>query len=313
MRPLVIGGAGFIGSHLVDRLAARGRVTVFDDLSAGREAFIAEALASGHVTLVRGDAKDPGALVRAMRDHDVVVHLVANPEARAGLLNTRLDLEQGTITTYNALEAARTVGATRFILASSGTVYGDTPEPCAEGDLGHLPISLYGASKLACEGLVSAYAECFALQGTIMRFGNVVGPRATHGVIVDLFAKLRTRPDVLDVLGNGSQSKPYLHVTDCAAALLHVLDHAAGPLDVFNLAPDDATRVATIAELCVAASPSPRTRIAYGEGPKGWLGDVPTSRLVSAKLAALGFRLERTSNDAVVQAIGEVAREVFGR
>jgi UDP-glucose 4-epimerase len=312
MRSFVIGGAGFIGSHLVDLLVDRGHVTVFDNLSVGKREFIAGPLESGRASLVVGDALDLGALTAAMRGHDVVVHLAANPEARWGLERTRLDLEQGTITTYDALEAARVVGARSFILASSGTVYGNTAEPCGEMDLGHLPISLYGASKFAAEALVSAFAECFGLEARIVRFGNVVGPRSTHGAILDFCMKLKAHPEYLDVLGDGRQSKPYLHVTDCAAGLLYVHDHAKGPLEVFNLAPPDATSVARIAEMCVAASPATEARIEYGGGSQGWRGDVPTSRLKAEKLVALGFRLRHTSDEAAGMAVLEVARQVFG-
>jgi UDP-glucose 4-epimerase len=312
MRSFLVGGAGFIGSHLVDLLVERGPVTVFDNLSVGKREFVAEHLASGRATLVEADALDLDALTRAARGHDVLFHLAANPEARWGLERTRLDLEQGTISTYDALEAARVGGIRRFVLASSGTVYGNTPEPCGEMDLGLLPISLYGASKLAAEGLVSAFVECFGLEGRIVRFGNVVGKRGTHGAILDFCKKLAANPDSLEVLGDGRQSKPYLHVTDCAAGLLYVLDHARGPLDVYNLAPPDATSVARLAELCVAASPNRKARIAYTGGAQGWRGDVPTSRLKSDKLTALGFSLRYTSDQAAEMAVREVAREVFG-
>jgi UDP-glucose 4-epimerase len=312
VRSFVVGGAGFIGSHLVDLLVERGPVTVFDNMSVGRTEFVADHLKAGRVTLIRGDALDLPALTVAVKGHDLMVHLAANPEARWGLERTRLDLEQGTITTYDALEAARLGGVERFLLSSSGTVYGNTSEPCAEMDLGNLPISLYGASKLGCEGLVSAYVECFGLRGYIVRFGNVVGRRGTHGAILDFCKKLKAHPEYLDVLGDGRQSKPYLHVTDCAAGILHVLDHAPDALNVYNLAPPDWTSVARIAEHCIAASPNPRARIEYSGGAQGWRGDVPTSRLISDKLNALGFRLRHTSDQAVEMAVREVAREVFG-
>jgi UDP-glucose 4-epimerase len=317
VRAFVIGGAGFIGSHLVDLLVERGTATVYDDMSVGREAFLAAPLASGRATLVKADVLDLEKLTAAMAGHDVVFHLAANPEARWGLERTRLDLEQGTIATYNALEAARRAGVGRFVLASSGTVYGNTPEPCAEQDLGSLPISLYGASKLAGESLVSSFVECFGLRGCIVRFGNVVGARGTHGAILDFLKKLREHPEYLDVLGDGKQCKPYLHVTDCAAGLLYVLDHAPDALAVYNLAPPDWTSVTRIAELCVAAAAVGRehgaaARIEYGGGEQGWRGDVPRSRLKPDKLAALGFRVRYTSDQAVERAVGEVAREVFG-
>ncbi len=311
MRAFVIGGAGFIGSHLVDMLVERGPTTVYDNLSVGKREFIATHLDSGRATLVCADALDLPRLTEAMAGHDVVFHLAANPEARWGLERTRLDLEQGTIATYNALEASRLAGVDRFVLASSGTVYGNTAEACGEMDLGLLPISLYGAAKLAGEALVSSFVECFSLRGFIVRFGNVVGDRGTHGAILDFCKKLKAHPEYLDVLGDGKQCKPYLHVTDCAAGLLFVLDHAGDPLNVYNLAPPDWTSVARIAELCVAASPSRSARIEYAGGAQGWLGDVPKSRLNPERLAELGFRVRHTSDEAVEMAVKQVATEVF--
>jgi UDP-glucose 4-epimerase len=312
MRSFVIGGAGFIGSHLVDRLAERGHVTVYDDLSVGKREFIERVLSGGGATLVKGDACDLHALTQAMAGHEVVFHLAANPEARWGLERTRLDLEQGTVATYNALEAARLNGVRQFVFSSSGTVYGNVSAPCGEMDLGHLPISLYGASKFAGEAMLAAFVECFGLEGFICRFGNVVGPRGTHGAILDFCKKLKVHPDYLDVLGDGRQAKPYLHVSDCVGGLLFVLDHAKGERPaVYNLAPPDATSVKRIAELCVSASPNKAARIEYGNTPQGWPGDVPRSLLKPDKLSALGFRVRYTSDDAVNLAVAEVAREVF--
>lgn len=312
MRFFVVGGAGFIGSHLVDLLVERGTVTVYDNLSVGKVEFIAKHLESGRAKLVRGDALDLDALGAAVQGHDVIFHLAANPEARWGLERTRLDLEQGTIATYNSLEAARLAGVKRFVFSSSGTVYGNTAKPCAEDDLGSLPISLYGASKFAGEALVSSYVECFKLQGFIVRFGNVVGGRGTHGAILDFCKKIKAHPDHLDVLGDGRQSKPYLHVTDCALGLLYVLDHAPDPLNVYNLGPSDWTSVTRIAEMCVAASPHPAAKIVYSGGAQGWPGDVPTSRLNPDKLTKLGFQLRYSSDKAVEMAVNQIAREVFG-
>ncbi len=311
-RSFVIGGAGFIGSHLVDLLVQRGPVTVYDNMTIGKREFIGAHLDSGKATLVQADALDLDAVTKAMAGHDIVFHLAANPEARWGLERTRLDLEQGTIATYNALEAARLNGVPRFLFASSGTVYGNFAEPCGEMDLGHLPISLYGASKFAGEALVASYVECFGLTGVITRFGNVVGPRGTHGAILDFCKKLKAHPEYLDVLGDGRQAKPYLHVTDCAAGMLHVVDNAKEKLAIYNLAPPDWTSVKRIAELCVAASPNKSARIEYGTGSQGWPGDVPVSRIKPDKLAALGFRVRFGSDAAVEQAVSEVAREVFG-
>lgn len=315
MRSFVVGGAGFIGSHLVERLVRRGPVTVFDDLSVGKRAFLEPHLSEGRVTLVEGDARLLPELEAVMGGHDIVFHLAANPEARRGLVDTRLDLEVGTIATYNVLETARRRRVPRLVLASSGTVYGETEKTCSEDDLGKLPISLYGASKLACEGLVSAFAECFDVMGLVFRFGNVVGPRGTHGAVLDFFHKLRATPDELVVLGDGSQSKPYLYVEDCVDAMLHALDHVmttGAKLDVFNIAPPDATTVRFLAEACVAASPSPAARIRYTGGDRGWPGDVPRSRMSSEKLAKTGFALRHTSDEAARRSILALAREVFG-
>jgi UDP-glucose 4-epimerase len=311
MRSFVLGGAGFIGSHLVDRLVPRGPVTVFDNLSVGKKAFIQSHLDSGAVSLVAADALDLDALKAAMAGHDVVFHLSANPEARWGLERTRLDLEQGTIVTYNALESARLNGIKSFVFASSGTVYGNTTEACGEADLGVLPFSLYGASKIAGESMIAAYVECFGMTAFITRFGNVVGPRGTHGAILDFCKKLKAHPEYLDVLGDGRQSKPYLHVADCADGILFVLDHAKERLNVYNLAPADATTVKRIAELCVAAAPTKGARVEYSGGSQGWPGDVPLSRIKPDKLAALGFRVRNTSDRAVELAVEAVAGEVF--
>lgn len=312
MKSFVIGGAGFIGSHLVEALAQRGPVTIFDDLSVGKASFVQATLDTGRAELVVGDALDAARLRAAMTGHDIVFHLAANPEARWGLERTRLDLEQGTLLTHTVLESMRLAGVPRLVFASSGTVYGDVPGACAEGDLGSLPISLYGASKLACEALSSAFSSCFGLRVSILRFGNVVGPRGTHGAVLDFLRKLMTNPNELEVLGDGLQAKPYLHVSDCVAGLMFVVDHQVPAFDVWNLAPPDTTEVRRIAELCVASSRNPTAAIRFTGGDRGWPGDVPRSRLVPDKLAELGFRVRHTSDEAVAMAVKELAREVFG-
>jgi UDP-glucose 4-epimerase len=309
---LVMGGAGFIGSHLVDRLVELGPVTIFDNMSIGKREFVAEHLDSGRAKLVVGELLDLDSVCEVMIGHDVVFQLAANPEARWGLENPRLDLEQGTIATWNVLEAMRRAGTKKIVFSSSGTVYGDTAEVCAENDLGNLPISLYGASKFACEALVSAYVECFGLRGWIYRFGNVVGPRGTHGAALDFFKKLKATPAELEVLGDGTQAKPYVYVTDCVDAILFGLDRANDKLNVFNISPPDFTSVRRIAELCVEESPYPDALIRYTGGDRGWPGDVPKSRINPDKLGALGWRTSRTSDQAVGEAVRALAKEVFG-
>ena len=327
MRSFIVGGAGFIGSHLTDKLVEHGPVTIYDNLSVGKRQFVDQHLSSGAATLVNKDALDLEALTQAMAGHDVVVHLAANPEARWGLERTRLDLEQGTIATYNVVEAMRLTGVGQLLFSSSGTVYGDTAEPCGELDLGSLPISLYGASKFAGEALVSAYVECFGLNAIIFRFGNVVGPRGTHGAALDFLQKLHDAKTYLEVLGDGRQAKPYLYVTDCAAGLCFGLEHlrqtmaaqaaapargSRGQLRIYNLGPADFTSVRRIAELCVAASPYPKAEIRYTGGERGWPGDVPQSRLKPDALAAAGFRVQYSSDEAVQMAVRALVKEVFG-
>lgn len=308
----VIGGAGFIGSHLVDALVQRGPVTVLDDLSNGRREFIEPHLARGAVRLIQANLLDLPRLTEALAGHGTVFHLAANPEARRGLVEPRLDLEQGTIGTWNVVEAMRRCGVPRLVFASSGTVYGETSRVCREDDLGELPISLYGASKLAGEALVSAFCHCFGIQAWIFRFGNVVGPRGTHGAALDFLRKLAANPGELEVLGDGRQAKPYLHVTDCVAGILCGLDRATEALNVFNVAPSDVTCVARIAELCAECSPEQNVRVRFTGGTRGWPGDVPQSRLDSSRLAALGWQNTRSSDQAVREAVAALALEVFG-
>jgi UDP-glucose 4-epimerase len=327
MRSFIVGGAGFIGSHLTDKLVEHGPVTIYDNLSVGKREFVARHLSSGAATLITEDALNLEALTQAVAGHDVVFHLAANPEARWGLERTRLDLEQGTIATYNVVEAMRLAGVRQLVFSSSGTVYGDTAEPCGELDLGSLPISLYGASKFAGEALISAYVECFGLNAMIFRFGNVVGPRGTHGAALDFLKKLRDAKTYLEVLGDGRQAKPYLYVTDCVLGLCFGLDHlqktmaahpaatskgSRGHLKIFNLGPADFTSVRRIAELCVAASPYPAAEIRYTGGERGWPGDVPQSRLQPDALASAGFRVQYSSDDAVQMAVRALVKEVFG-
>jgi len=314
MRSFVVGGAGFIGSHLVDRLVERGPVTIFDDMSVGKVEFVKTHLDSGRAKLITGDARQLEPLLAAIPGHDVVFNLAANPEARHGLSNTRLDLELGTILTYNVLEAMRRNQIGKIVFSSSGTVYGETSKVCAEGDLGELPISLYGASKFAGEAMIAAFVECFGLEAWIYRFGNVVGPRGTHGAALDFLNKLKKHQTFLEVLGDGTQAKPYVFVTDIVEAILFGLDRApAKPrLRVYNIAPPDVASVRFIAEECVKASPHPKAEIRYTGGDRGWPGDVPKSRMDSGKLASLGFRVKHTSQDAVRMCVEALVKEVFG-
>jgi UDP-glucose 4-epimerase len=309
---LVVGGAGFIGSHLVSRLVERAQVTVLDDLSSGRQAFLDTAIASGRCELRIGSVFDAELLSSCMRGKIAVFHLSANPEARLGLEQPMLDLEQGTLATHAVLDAMRRSNVKGLVLTSSGTVYGLSRSVCREQDLGNLPISLYGASKLASEALVSAHVECFGISAWIFRLCNVIGPRSTHGAAFDFLRRLEREPALLTVLGDGQQSKPYVHVTDAVDAMLFGFEHAADPLNVFNVAPGGASTVRTVAELCVARSRNPSAGIVYTGGQRGWRGDVAHCRLDGSALAALGFTLSRSSDEAVALGVRELAQEIFG-
>jgi UDP-glucose 4-epimerase len=312
MKIMIIGGAGFIGSHLTDKLVKEDHiVTIYDNLSTGKQKFVDQHLKSWKANLIINDVLKFDNLKYAMKDHDVVFHLSANSQANLGFQNTQLDLEQGIIATYNALEAARLNRIKEFIFSSSGTVYGNNENHCVEKDLGDLPISLYGAAKFAGEALISAYVEGFDFKATIFRFGNVIGPNSTHGAIYDFCNKLQKHPEYLDVLGDGSASKPYIPVKEIVDGILYSWKNRKTPLDIYNIAPEDFTTVRYIAECVVKNSPYPKAEIRYGEGKKGWKGDVSKSRISMKKLNELGFFLKLSSNQAVEKSVKEITQEIF--
>jgi UDP-glucose 4-epimerase len=223
----VTGGAGFIGSWVVDRLAKGNFVTVYDNLSTGKEEFVSHHMGKKYFEFVRGDLLDIRRLYGSMKGHRSVWHIAANPDIRKGTDATMLDLEQNTIATYNALECARRCDVNTFVFSSTSTIYGraskiPTPEdhgPC-------LPISLYGASKLACEGLISAYAELYGIKSWIYRFSNIVGHRSTHGILFDLVQKLNKNRKVVEVLGDGKQRKSYMLVEECVDGMVYGFKHS---------------------------------------------------------------------------------------
>jgi UDP-glucose 4-epimerase len=310
-RVFVTGGAGFIGSALVDRLVAAGAyVTAFDNVSRGRREFLQDALATGACRLIEGDLLDGAALDAAIVGHDAVCHLAANSDISLGRAQTDHDLRQGTVATYNVLDAMRRHQIREVVLASTSAVYGEqSAHPTAEDAGPLLPISLYGASKLASEALVSAYTHNFDQQAWIFRFANVVGRRATHGVVFDFIRKLRQHPGELTVLGDGRQAKPYLLVDDCVDGLLFGWRRAAASVNVFNLAVEGATSVAVIADLVVAEMGLSDTRVTFTGGSRGWCGDVPQVRLDPSKLAALGWRARRSSDEAIREGVRAALRD----
>jgi UDP-glucose 4-epimerase len=290
-RALVTGGAGFIGSHVCDRLAADGlEVVVYDNLSTGRRDFLEEFLARPGTELVEGDLLDPERLGTAMAGCDVVFHLAANADVRFGLDHPRRDLEQNTIATSNVLEAMRANEARTIVFSSTGSVYGEpevfpTPEDCP------FPVqtSLYAASKLAGEGLIGAYAHGYGFTGVIYRFVSILGERYTHGHVFDFFAALRRDPSRLRVLGDGRQEKSYLYVGDCVEAIMTGLAAQRGPgLAVYNLGTDETLVVDdSVAEICRALGVSPT--VEHTGGRRGWAGDSPLILLDCARIRSLGW------------------------
>ena len=307
---LVTGGAGFIGSHLVDALVERGqRVRVFDNFSSGREDFLSHHERGGMVEVVRGDLLDPEGVKEAMDGIETVHHLAANPDIRLGTEVTDTDLRQGTVATYNVLEAMRVNRISRISFASSSAVYGEADlMPTPEGYGPILPISLYGASKLASEALISAWVGTFGAQGYIHRFANIVGPRGTHGVIFDFIHKLKRDPARLEVLGDGFQEKSYMSAHDCVRSMLHLMDCDDGDANLYNLGTGDTCSVSRIAEIVVEESGLDGVAIEYTGGKRGWAGDVPKTYLDVSKLLGTGFEPTAMSE----QAIRDTARDLIG-
>lgn len=310
---LVTGGAGFIGSNLCGALLARGwKVTAVDNFHLGRPEFVAPFRSHAAFKFVQADLLDPARVKRLVGGCNVVFHLAANSDISRGARETHLDLSLGTLTTCNVLEAMRLGGVRDIVFASSSAVYGLArvkPTPEDYGPL--LPISLYGASKLAAEGFVTAFCHNFGLRAWIFRFANIVGPNATHGALFDFIRRLRKNPRTLRVLGDGCQAKPYLHVRECVSGMIHGYQHAGGEVNYFNLAPrTGATTVKFIAAAAVRALGLGRVPLAFAGGEQGWRGDVPQVRLDARKLARLGWCAQLSSDDAVERAARELAGQV---
>jgi UDP-glucose 4-epimerase len=316
-RFFIVGGAGFIGSHFTDHLLGAGgaaAVTLYDNFSSGREWHFQAHVADARLRVVRGNVEDTEALVAAMESHgghDVVIHLASNPDIARAAREPSIDFTQGTALTASVVEAMRRTSTRRILYASGSGVYGDlgTFEPTE--DHGPVqPVSTYGASKLAGESLISAYAYMFGLSGCVFRFGNVVGPRQTHGVGFDFCRRLleakkhandRSAPMVLKILGDGRQSKSYVHVSDIVRAALLAHERTEKDFEAYNVATGDYITVTEIAELAVecVGLPAGSVRFEYTGGDRGWKGDVPVMRLATSRIRALGWQNEWNSREAL--------------
>jgi len=301
---IVTGCAGFIGSTLVDRLLADGhQVTGIDNFSTGQRWFLDEALQQSNFRLVEIDLLDLDALRLVFADGEAVFHLSANADVRFGTEHPRKDLEQNTIATYNVLEAMRTNRIKKIAFSSSGSVYGESPVVPTPED-GPFPIqtSLYGASKAACEGLISAYCEGFGFQSCIFRFVSILGERYTHGHIFDFYQKLKADPSRLPVLGNGRQRKSYLYVQDCIDAILLAMDKAGDKVNIFNLGVDDYVEVNDSIGW-IGDELGVKPELVYSGGDRGWIGDNPFIFLDTKKIQSLGWKPKWGIREGVIRTV----------
>lgn len=301
----ITGGAGFIGSSMAQRLAAdpNNHVTIYDNFSTGLEEFVEFVANSPNVKLIRGDILDTNLLQSSMRGSDFVFHFAANADVRFGTEHPRKDLEQNTIATFNVLEAMRLNNVRRIAFSSTGSVYGEaavipTPED------GPFPVqtSLYGASKLAGEGLIAAYSEGFGIQSYIFRFVSILGERYTHGHVFDFYKKLLESPNELEILGNGRQRKSYLYIQDCIDAMLTAIEKANDKVNIFNLGTDEYCQVNdSVGWIIKHLGLEPELK--YTGGERGWIGDNPFIFLDTKKIRNLGWKPKLTIEQAIIRTL----------
>ena len=300
MRTLVTGGAGFIGSHLVDELVRRdNQVIVYDNLSTGFKRHLETLLSNNRITLVEGELLDEERLNAAMKGADTVFHLAANADVRGGKSNTRVDLEQNIIGTHRVLEAMRINGASRIVFTSSATVYGEpdvfpTPESYAP-----IQTSIYGASKLAAEAMIQAYGEYFGIKSFSFRFVSWIGERYSHGVVFDFIKKLQKNPSELEILGDGNQKKSYLHVEDGVKAIFMAMDNMPDLKNVVNLGHSDYLNVVDLADIVVQEMGLEKVDYRFTGGVRGWLGDSPFVHLDISKIRSAGFEPQVSIEDGI--------------
>lgn len=309
---LVTGGAGFIGSHLVERLLLDNEVTVLDNFSSGRIEFLEPYRDIPDFHLLTGDLMNPEMLDNAVSGKDFVFHLAANPDVKLGAEDTHVHLEQNVLATYNLLEAMRKNDVRQMAFTSTSTIYGEAARVPTPEDYGPLlPISLYGASKLSCEALISSYCHTFQMQSWIYRFANIVGERGTHGVLVDFIRKLRENPGKLEILGSGKQRKSYLEVKDCVRAMIHAVEHSTGEVNVFNIGSEDSVDVTEIADIVVGQMGLDGVEYNYTGGidGRGWRGDVKLMLLSIEKIKMLGWSPELGSAKALEVAVRALLKD----
>jgi UDP-glucose 4-epimerase len=302
-RYFIVGGAGFIGSHFTDRLLSDSSitgVTIYDNFSSGRHWHYEMHTSDPRFRVVCGDAKDIDSLTSAIGGHDVVIHLASNPDISRADTEPDIDFREGTLLTNNVVEAMRRAGTTTILYASGSGVYGDVGELEVNEDAPLKPVSTYGASKLAGEALIRSYCHMFELTGRVFRFGNVVGPRQTHGVGFDFLHQLLENPRKLRILGDGKQSKSYIHIQDIVEAVLIAEERASTSFEIYNVATDYITvkEIAVLAVECAGLNPQ-EVEFEFTGGSRGWKGDIPVVRMNSEQIRRLGWECRRGSREAL--------------
>lgn len=306
----ITGGAGFIGSNLIDRLIENNHIIVYDNLSSGKMAYLQNHLGKRNFKFVKGDLLNKNLLEKSIKSSNVVFHLAANSDISYGTKYTDIDLKQGTIATYNVLEAMRKKNVKKIIFASTSAIYGEAKiTPTAENYGPLFPISYYGASKLAGEGLISAFCHNYNMQAWIFRFVNVIGENGTHGVALDFIKKLRKNPEELEILGDGEQTKQYLYVKECIEGVLYGFKNSNKKINLFNLTCQRAIKVKTIATMVMKEMGLKNVKFKYTGGKRGWPGDIPQVRLDPAKINKLGWKAKLSSGQAVKLGIKNLLKQ----
>ena len=310
---VVTGGAGFIGSHLVDHLVVRGwRIRVVDNLSSGTPDNIKQHLESRNVEFLKLDLKSPEEAYEAVKGAQAVFHLAANPEVRVSTTNPEVHFSENVVATFNLLEAMRKSGVRDLVFASSSSVYGEPDEIPVGEDAPVRPVSVYGASKAACENLMHAYSRLYGIRVVVLRYANVVGPRLRHGAVYDFIVKLKGNPSVLEILGDGTQTRSYIHVSDAVEATITAWEKSAGGYEVYNVASEDWITVGEVAEIVVGAMGLRGVEFVYRPvlHGVGWPGDVKRVALKIEKLKSLGWKPKLKSREAVAEAARSILREL---
>lgn len=313
---LVTGGAGFIGSYLIDSLVKQhNAIYIFDNLSSGKPQNIKHHLHRPNVTFIKGDLLSYNDIQQLKAyQFALVYHLSANPEVRVGSISPEIHFQQNIVATYNLLEYLRkNQDNPKIIFTSTSTVYGDASKiPTPENYAPLKPISIYGASKLACEALISAYAYTYGLRAVILRLANIVGPRSNHGVIYDFIQKLRKNPNELEILGDGTQTKSYLYISDCIEAMLLATEKSKNHVEIYNVGSEDQVDVRTIAQIIIEEMRLKNVKLRFTggiNGGRGWKGDIKNMQLDISKLKALGWKPKHNSKEAIRKTVKQIINQ----